>query len=202
MNFLAHAHLSGDNDDLLFGNFIADAVKGNGLIKFPGDIQNGIRIHRKIDSFTDTHAIFKHTLDRIRKHFGKFTGIVVDIYYDHFLAHNWHKFSEQDLPGYTDHVYKILEDRYDFLPERTRRMLPFLTSQNWLLAYANFNGLNSVFQGMDRRTGLKSGMANAIPVLMENYEGIKDDFLSYYPLLEEYCKIEIGLLVETTNDNE
>ena len=197
MNFLAHAHLSGDNDDLLFGNFIADAVKGNGLIKFPEDIQNGIRIHRKIDSFTDTHEIFKQTLDRIRKHFGKFAGIVVDIYYDHFLAHNWHKFSQQDLPAYSDHVYKILEDRYDFLPDRTRMMLPFLTSQNWLLAYANFNGLNSVFQGMDRRTGLKSGMANAVPVLMENYEGIKDDFFRYYPLLEEYCKTEIELLYKS-----
>ena len=108
MNFLAHAHLSGNNDDLLFGNFIADAVKGNGLLKFPEDIQNGIRIHRKIDSFTDTHEIFRQSLDRVREHFGKFGGIVLDIYYDHFLAQNWKTYSDTKLPHFASHVYQVL----------------------------------------------------------------------------------------------
>lgn len=196
MNFLAHAHLSGDNDDLLCGNFFADAVKGNGFNKFPKDIQYGIRIHRKIDSFTDSHPIFKQTLDRIRNHFGKFSGIVVDIYYDHYLANNWNKFSDIDLPEYTVHVYNILEDRYEILPNRTKRLLPFLISQNWLLAYANFNGLNSVFQGMDRRTGQQSGMSEAVPVLLENYEAIREDFFNYYPLLEKYAQDEIAQIYE------
>lgn len=194
MNFLAHAHLSGDNDDLLCGNFFADAVKGNGFNKFPRDIQYGIKIHRKIDSFTDSHPIFRQTLERIRVHFGKFAGIVVDIYYDHYLAQNWSQFSDTQLPEYTDHVYKILEARYELLPDRTKRLLPFLTSQNWLLAYANFNGLNAVFHGMDRRTGLQSGMSNAVPVLLENYNAIKEDFLNYYPILEKFTKEEIALL--------
>jgi acyl carrier protein phosphodiesterase len=91
-------------------------------------------------------------------------------------------------------VYKILEARYELLPDRTKRLLPFLTSQNWLLAYANFNGLNAVFQGMDRRTGLQSGMSNAVPVLLENYNAIKEDFLNYYPKLEKFTKEEIALL--------
>ena len=194
MNFLAHAHLSGSNDDLLFGNFIADAVKGNGLLKFPDDIRNGIRLHRKIDSFTDSHEIFRRSLDKVRNHFGKFGGIVMDIYYDHFLAQNWKDYSETNLTIFADHVYRVLYDRYDFLPDRTRRMLPYLTTQNWLVAYANLNGLNSVFQGMDRRTGRISGMSNAVPVLMENYESLKGDFKSFYPLLEDFTKKEIALL--------
>ena len=200
MNFLAHAHLSGDNDDLLFGNFIADAVKGNGLHKFPDDICRGISIHRKIDSFTDTHPIFRQTLDRIRSHFGKFTGIVVDIYYDHFLAHNWEQFSAVNLPEFAGYVYRVLEDRYELLPARTRRMLPYLTSQNWLVGYANFNGLDAVFHGMDRRTGLLSGMSNAVPVLKDNYEGIKEDFFEYYPLLEEFTQNEIRAIYDADQE--
>ena len=194
MNFLAHSHLSGDNDDLLFGNFIADAVKGKGHNGFPEAIQNGILIHRKIDSFTDTHPIFRQSLQRIREHFGKFAGIVVDIYYDHFLAHNWHRYSDLQLPDYADHVYRILEERYELLPSRTRRMLPYLTAQNWLVGYANFNGLNAVFQGMDRRTGLRSGMSKAVPVLLENYDDLKSDFFTFYPLLEEFAAKEIAAL--------
>ena len=194
MNFLAHSHLSGDNDDLLFGNFIADAVKGNGLNQFPDDIRNGILIHRKIDSFTDTHPIFKQSLGRVRNHFGKYTGIVIDIYYDHFLAQNWNRFSSHHLTNFVDHVYRVLEDRYELLPPRTRRMLPYLTSQNWLVGYANLNGLNAVFQGMDRRTGLQSDISDAVPVLMDHYEGLKADFLEYYPLLEAYTVREIAVL--------
>ncbi len=78
-------------------------------------------------------------------------------------------------------------------------MLPYLTTQNLLVAYANLNGLNSVFQGMDRRTGQISGMSNAVPILLDNYKTLKGDFKDYYPLLENYTKNEISLI---KNDQE
>ncbi len=196
MNFLAHSHLSGDNDELLFGNFIADAVKGKSHNGYAGDIRKGILLHRRIDTFTDTHPVFRESLQRIRSHFGKFSGIVVDIYYDHFLAQGWSHYSDQPLPVYAEHVYSILQSRYELLPPRTKRLLPYLTSQNWLVGYANLNGLNAVFHGMDRRTGLRSGMSNAVPVLVENYEGLKSDFTEFYPLLEKYTEGEIAGLEE------
>lgn len=186
MNFLAHAHLSGNNHDVLFGNFIADAVKGKGFENFERDIQTGIKLHRKIDSFTDSHLIFKETLSRIRSDFGKYSGIVVDIYYDHFLAKNWDDYHQIGLNQFADDVYKILNKNYDILPARTKRLLPFLVTQNWLVGYANLKDLQLVFYGMDRRTGLQSGMNRAVEVLNKNYVEIKADFEQYYPQLIAY----------------
>ena len=186
MNFLAHAHLSGNNDDILFGNFIADAVKGNRFKEYEDEVQTGIKLHRRIDSYTDSHEIFKNSLGRIRKDFGKFSGIVVDIYYDHFLAKNWADYDETKLTDFASQVYHILQHRYEILPEHTKRLLPFLVTQNWLVGYANLIDLKLVFYGMDRRTGFKSGMTKAVDVLEKNYEGLLVDFQEFYPQLSNY----------------
>ncbi len=196
MNFLAHAHLSGDNDHILFGNFIADAVKGNGLLKYDGNIQAGIRLHRKIDSYTDSHTIFRHSLSRIRQDFGKYSGIVVDIYYDHFLAYNWKNYSDIKLTSFAAHVYKVLQQNYEILPGRTKWMLPFLVTQNWLVGYASFDDLRLVFYGMDRRTEFRSGMSKAVEVLEKHYNKLKVDFESYYPQLEDYSKEELERILQ------
>jgi len=191
MNFLAHAHLSGENDEILFGNFVADAVKGNELMNYEGDIRLGIRIHRKIDVFTDRHETFRQSVARIRSSFGKYSGIVVDIYYDHFLARNWNDYHRDPLPLFAGHVYDILLDRYGLLPQKTKRLLPFLVTQNWLVGYADFGGLKRVFYGMDRRTGFGSGMKTAVDELKENYDDLYSDFSSFYPGLQEYVFNEI-----------
>jgi acyl carrier protein phosphodiesterase len=186
MNFLAHAHLSGKNHEVLFGNFIADAVKGKNFERFEKDIQLGIKLHRMIDSYTDNHPVFRSTLNRIRKDFGKYSGIVVDIYYDHFLAKNWNDYHNDELRHFAKIVYGILKKRYLLLPSRTKRLLPFLITQNWLVGYANLKDLSLVFYGMDRRTGLHSGMSNAVEVLVNNYDDINRDFDEFYPELILY----------------
>lgn len=188
MNFLAHAHLSGDNDNILFGNFIADAVKGKQLEKYKPEVQAGIRLHRQIDMFTDKHPVVKQSVNRVRGEYGRYSGIVTDIYYDHFLAKDWNHFHPDKLTDYSKYIYALLTKRFLILPDRTKRMLPFLIAQNWLASYAEFKGLERVFQGMDRRTGLLSGMSSAVIGLEKNYEGLKKDFLEFYPELEAFSK--------------
>jgi len=184
MNFLAHTHLSPDNDDIIFGNFIADAVKGKSYLKYRKDIITGILLHRSIDVFTDRHPIVKNSKSIIREHFGKYSGIVVDIYYDHFLARNWEHYHDDELSKFSTKVYFILAQRFLLLPTRVRRMLPFLIAQNWLSGYANFNDLQRVFNGMNRRTNYISGMDKAVKVLEENYELLYLDFKDFYKELE------------------
>ncbi len=186
MNFLAHAHLSGNNSNILVGNFMADAVKGNPALKYKDDILKGIILHRHIDTFTDAHPMHKQSRKLIRNHFGKFSGIVVDIYYDHFLAKNWHQYSDEPLHDFTQMVYKELSKRLLIIPNHTKRILPFMISQNWLLNYANFKGLDNVFRGMDRRTKHISGMQNAVEVLKSNYMLLNDDFNTFYPELMQF----------------
>jgi acyl carrier protein phosphodiesterase len=186
MNFLAHAHLSGNNDNILFGNFIADAVKGRDFTKYNEEIQSGILLHRKIDTFTDRHEIFKKTLSRVRADFGKYSGVAADIYYDHFLAKNWADYHDNELKVFAHKVYSILKKNYLVLPARTKRLLPFLITQNWLYGYSNFHDLELVFYGMDRRTGFQSGMSKAVQVLQRNYSGINEDFNEFYPQIIKY----------------
>ncbi len=186
MNFLAHAHLSGDNDALLFGNFVADSVKGNELNRYHQEVKNGIVLHRKIDRFTDMHPVVSGSKDKIRRHFGLYSGIVVDIFYDHFLAANWNLFSPVELSEFSTNVYKILAKRFLLLPPRTLRILPFLIAQNWLSSYANLTDLKRVFYGMDRRTRFRSGMSGAVEVLQQNYKSLEKDFFLFYPELIKY----------------
>ena len=194
MNFLAHAHLSGKNDQLLIGNFIADSVKGKDFNHFPEGIHQGIVLHRQIDTFTDRHVYFKRSLERIRNKHGKYSGIVVDIFYDHFLAVHWRRFHEESLHHFADHVYSLLSENFDLLPERSKRMLPYLIQQNWLEGYANFTDLELVFYGMDRRTQLISGMRESVKTLHENYSGLEEDFFDFYPELQHYTEKEMQLL--------
>ena len=199
MNFLAHAHLSGDSDKILFGNFIADSVKGKQWEKFEREIQAGIRLHREIDTYTDKHPIVKRSVNRIRDDYGRYSRVVMDIYYDHFLAKEWGFYHSGGLNAFSKHVYAVLTKRFFILPERVKMMLPFLIAQNWLTSYAEFSGLERVFQGMDRRTGLLSGMSNAVEGLEKNYDELKEDFKAFYPELQSFSE---GALVEILENNQ
>ena len=186
MNFLAHAHLSPDNKDVRIGNFIADSVKGKSYLQFNPQIIAGIKLHREIDTYTDKHPVVVRSRSLLREHFGKFSGVVNDIYYDHFLSRYWSDYSDDDLAVFTSELYRELASRFLILPVKIKRILPFLIAQNWLCGYANFNDLSRVFKGMDRRTGYISGMDNAIDVLKQNYDQLFVDFREYYPALQDF----------------
>ncbi|MCF6169475.1 MAG: ACP phosphodiesterase [Bacteroidales bacterium] len=196
MNFLAHAHLSGNDDEILFGNFVADSVKGKQWERYGKGIQAGIRLHRQIDTFTDRHPLVKQSVNRVRSEYGRYSGVVMDIYYDHFLAKGWKQFHTDELGDFASHVYAVLTRRFLILPDRTKRMLPFLVAQNWLTAYAGFPGLERVFRGMDRRTGLLSGMGDAVHGLEKNYDGLQQDFAEFYPKLREFSKDTLEQILE------
>lgn len=182
MNFLAHAFLSGSNDRLLIGNFIADAVKGNHIDQYSEDIRKGITLHRSIDSYTDHHPMFIQSKNRIRSEYGKFSAVIIDIYYDHFLALNWSDYSEEDLSEYVLHVYELMLRNYEILPPRSKRVLPYMIIHNWLLGYSRFNDLQWVFNGMSRRSKkYKSGMENAVHSLKKHYDPLKEDFKQFFP---------------------
>ena len=136
MNFLAHAFLSGSNDQLLIGNFIADAVKGNDIERYTEDIRKGIMLHRSIDSYTDSHPMFVQSKTRIQSEYGRFAGVVIDIYYDHFLALNWSNYSEHDLSEFALKIYRLMLRNYKILPHKSKRMLPYMIIHNWLVGYS------------------------------------------------------------------
>ena len=180
MNFLAHIYLSKENTNLMLGNFFADSIRGNKYKHYAADIQKGILLHRHIDTYTDQHKIVRISKRRLHERYRHYDGVIIDIFYDHYLAKNWHVYSEIPLNVYVDSFYKLLHDNYDILPAKTQQMLPYLEKYNWLYNYQFMDGMEQVLEGMNRRTKLKSHMNLAINDLKENYTEFENDFNSFF----------------------
>ncbi|OIQ22277.1 acyl carrier protein phosphodiesterase [Lacinutrix sp. MedPE-SW] len=180
MNFLAHIYLSGNNKQITIGNFIADGIRGKKYLKYPKDIQTGILLHRQIDTFTDAHKTVRVSTKRLHKNYGHYSGVIVDILYDHFLAKNWSQYSNVPLAEYIEDFYTNLQDNFEILPSRIQKMMPYMISDNWLLSYASIEGIAKVLDGMNRRTQNRSQMNLAINELQEFYNDFEDEFTQFF----------------------
>ncbi|MBN2172493.1 MAG: DUF479 domain-containing protein [Bacteroidales bacterium] len=194
MNYLAHLYLSGDNEDLIVGNFIADHVKGKKVQKFNAGVQNGIFLHRQIDTFTDSHPVFLQSKKRLTAKYRKYAGVIVDMFYDHFLSVNWERYSQESLLTFTDRMYEIIIKRYPILPEKSQRFIAYMKRFNWLTGYASFEGLDRALNGMAIRTPFESGMGGAVYDLQRNYVLFRNEFFNFFPDLIQFSdKTRIGL---------
>ena len=176
MNYLAHIFLSGENPNVMIGNFMADSIKGSKYTSYSPEIQKGILLHRQIDTATDAHPAFRQSTKRLHKNYGHYSGIIVDIFYDHFLAKNWSRFSNVPLNDYVQSFYKLLREKNEILPENIQKMTPIMIEGNWLLIYSELEGIDRVLGGMNRRTKNKSRMDKAGQELREFYSLFEADF--------------------------
>lgn len=194
MNFLAHIYLSFNDDQITLGNFFADHIKGNKYQHYPKKIQQGIQLHRAIDTFTDAHPITKQSSKRLHQNYSHYSRVIVDIYYDHFLAKNWNTYSTVALADYVANFYDLLTQNYALLPTTTQRMLPYMMADNWLLNYANLEGISRVLDGMNRRTQNRSKMNNAILDLEHNYTAFEAEFASFFTELITFSQQKFNSL--------
>ncbi len=191
MNFLAHLLLSGNDDDLRIGNFIADSVRSVEWDQFKKEVTHGIELHHKIDFFTDNHPIVEKSKKRLRKKHGKYAPVIVDIVYDHFLAANFNDYSMQRLEPFVESCYDLLHRRWNELPPGIRYMLPHMEAGNWLVNYQHREGLQKSLSGMSRRASFHNKMDEATGDVFDDYRHFEEDFRNYFPLLQDYVKQEI-----------
>ena len=198
MNFLAHLFLSGSPAlatyaDVLLGNFIADSVPGRQLENYPPAVQAGIRLHRAIDAYTDQHPVVRRSTQRLRQAgYGKYAGVISDMFLDHFLARSFSEFSPEILAVFTQRVYALLTARQAEMPPRVQHFLPHLTQHNWLLHYAEPEGIARALGGLSRRATAGSGMETAVKELQANYAAYEADFREFFPQLQRYVAKELG----------
>lgn len=188
MNFLAHIYLSGNEEDVIIGNFIADGIKGKRYLKYPPSIAKGILLHRNIDSFTDAHPTVHKSTARLHKNYSHYSGVIVDILYDHFLAKNWSKYHNQPLDEYVQNFYELLRNNFTILPARIQRMMPYMIADNWLLSYASVEGIGKILAQMNIRTKGVSKMNLAVAELEEYYEEFEAEFTSFFDELIYFSK--------------
>jgi acyl carrier protein phosphodiesterase len=185
LNFLAHIYLSGDNDDIKIGNFLGDFVKGrlNKLTnaQYSEGVIKGMALHREIDFFTDNHPIVRQSIDRLQPKYHKFSGIVIDMFYDHVLAKNFHQYSTISLGEYAENFYELLEKRKAEIPEPMERMVKSIVTRNWLLGYKSYEGIEWALTGISKRLSFESGIENATEELRKDYDLYEAEFQLFFP---------------------
>ncbi|WP_299222884.1 acyl carrier protein phosphodiesterase [uncultured Aquimarina sp.] len=191
MNFLAHIYLSGDDQELKIGNFIADSVKGKKFNQFPDRVQKGITLHRKIDSYTDSHPTVRESVLRLFPKYGHYSTVIVDILYDHYLAAYWSEYSKTPLEIYVSNFYDLLQEYYEVLPKRVQDFLPYMLRDNWLLSYATIPGIGRILYQMNHRTKNRSKMNFAVVELEQYYNDFEREFRSFFEELELFTKNEM-----------
>lgn len=194
MNFLAHIYLSGNDNELKIGNFMADSIHGHRPESFPPGICKGIMLHRAIDTFTDSHPVFRLTTKRLHANYHHYAGVIADVYYDHFLAKNWSKYHAESLENFAADFYQLLTDNFDVLAPQTKQMVPHMIRNNWLVGNAHLDGIARTLEQIDRRTGNKSGMTNAINELQEFYTDFEQEFTAFFEEMRVYVKEKIAKL--------
>ena len=187
MNFLAHIYLSDDNDLIKIGNFMADGIRGKHYEHLPAEIQKGIVLHRAIDTFTDAHPVFRQSTHRLHAKYHHYAGVIVDVIYDHFLAKNWTKYSDEKLEDFVARFYESLHDNYEHLTDKTKGLMPYMIERNWLVNYRTQEGIAQILFQMDRRTNNISRMQYSIAELQEFYAEFEREFTLFFEDLRIYC---------------
>jgi hypothetical protein len=196
MNYLAHLYLSGDNHEIMIGNFIADHVKGRQIELFDSEIVKGIKLHRLIDEFTDSHKVVERSKIRLRSEFSKYAPVIVDVFYDHYLAVKWDQYHHEELTVYASNFYELLNRNNHRLPLRTQQMIEYMIPQNWLLNYKTVAGINKTLTGMSKRTKFESRMDEAAIYLDRYYTEFENEFNEYFEELRAYVSVVGGELLK------
>ena len=187
MNYLAHIYLAEDTEESLLGNIMGDFVKGPIGGGFHPEIIKGIRTHRKVDVFTDSHEIFRASRRLISPERRRFSGIIMDLAFDHLLARNWASYSDRELSAFIRRTYDVLTRRNDVLPEKFRTVLPRMIEEDWLGSYRTMEGagtaIDRIAGRLKRRFGRENTLRGAIEEVELNYEELERNFNAFFPEL-------------------
>ncbi|MBA3664777.1 MAG: DUF479 domain-containing protein [Bacteroidetes bacterium] len=180
MNYLAHSFLSRNEPGLTVGNFIADHIHGNHYEKYAPAIIEGVLLHRRIDTFTDAHEKFKESKRFFYKGYEKYSGILIDIYFDHLLAKNFDTYSAIPLQQYCDSVYKMYTAHIKQLPPDSARFLDYVLHNNIYFNYSTLEGIERVLYHLSHRINHGILLNTSIKLFTDNEIQIQKNFEIFF----------------------
>ncbi len=187
MNFLCHMLLSGADEQILAGNFMGDFVKGPLAERFPVRIRLGINLHRRIDSFASRSDLFQRSRRRLDDHYGLYRGVMVDLFYDHFLVRDWSNWSDEPFDHYLTRTRSIIESQRAELPERLQPLVPVIFGE-LLPSYGEVSGIGSALTRMSRRVSRSNPLSGGEAELLRHYHGLNEDFRGFMPLAQRFAR--------------
>ena len=179
MNFLAHTYLSPKNNIIMLGNLSGDFVKGKIMNSIHEDIIIGVKLHREIDTFTDSHEKFKSAKRIISPYFNHYSGVLIDMFFDYFLAKKWNEQNPLQLKAHIEKIYKSGMDNYLILPEKFQPVLISMIKYDWLSMYSTHVGLKNILSQMTNRIKNKAPLHKGVELLIEHevqLEGLFNEF--------------------------
>jgi acyl carrier protein phosphodiesterase len=188
VNYLAHLYLSEPTEDAWLGSLLGDFVKGPLDGRHGEEVTRAIILHRKIDTFTDAHPVVLQSKSRISAQRRRYAGIMIDMFYDHFLAKYWDEFHDEPLGQFTTRIYALLDQRHSALPEKLQRMAPHMAQLDWLGSYADISSIHTALDRMGRRLTRENRLLNSADELAQNYAGLEADFRAFLPQVRQFAK--------------
>lgn len=188
MNFLAHAYLSFNDPDILVGNMIADALKGNPPNNYPSKIRQGVLLHRHIDAFTDQHELVRATRKIFYPTIRHYALVISDVIYDHFLGVNWDKYHSESLYTFSQKSYHDLDERMEYVPENFQLLFEYMKEDNWFVMYSKREGIHRTIDRLSYRSKAFVFSKQTIDIFEKNYGMLEQHFLDFFPQLIESSK--------------
>jgi acyl carrier protein phosphodiesterase len=188
MNYLGHAYLSFNSPKILVGNMISDFVKGRDQFVFSGNIQKGIALHRQIDEFTDLHPATKKAMEVFRPYYRLYSGPIMDILYDHFLAKDPNLFDDASLREFSKTTYHHLENNSTHLPNRFVQVLLYMKTEDWLYNYSYTEGIRKSLYGLARRATYLREVDTAYDLFLEHYVYLNECYHDFFPDVKQFAK--------------
>jgi acyl carrier protein phosphodiesterase len=189
MNWLAHLFLSETNTESRLGNLLGDLVKGKEIAKLNHNLKKGIDRHYTIDTFTDTHETVKISKRRMGKDNARFSGVLIDVFYDHFLAKNWNSYSQMALSDFTAEIYSTFQSYPGEIPAEAQQIIQYMIKEDWLTSYQYLDGITNTLKRIEhrikRRSGRQINLLQSIEVLGQEYINLEQDFQSFFPELQQ-----------------
>jgi len=195
MNYLAHSYLSFGIENILVGNFIADHIRLPQFEKLDSEVKKGVILHRKIDGFTDSHPLFIQSKRYFCEEFDRYSGILVDIYYDHIFAENFSKYSDVDLNEFTHNVYQTMDNNLQHLPDSSIQFLNYARRNNTFFEYSKIEGIELVLRHLSYRINHGIDLSASVNCFVENKKKIEIEFFEFMEELIDYTKKESLLLI-------
>ncbi|MFY9261905.1 MAG: ACP phosphodiesterase [Gallionella sp.] len=189
MNYLAHLFLSPNNDLVKIGNLAGDFTKGVDQTLLPEEMQHGIVLHQAIDKFTDSHPIVAQSKKRIRPTYRRFSGVLIDVFYDHFLASHWQTSSDIPLACFSQNIYTLLATHQTILPPRLQQTVPIMRAEDWLTSYQTTSGIEQSLKRIQTRLKYDFALAPAIDELTCQYDDFKQDFTLFFPDIVAHVRV-------------
>ncbi|MFM1771982.1 MAG: hypothetical protein RLZZ71_1124 [Bacteroidota bacterium] len=184
MNHLAHLYLSSDNEEEMVGQFIADAVKGNDFNAYTPNIRKGILLHRWVDSFTDTHELVKELRAEYRPKLGLYSGVLIDLVFDYFLAKDFQLHSGKELSEFQQFTFSVLNKYEEKFPERMKNYFFHMKDKEFMMKYAHPVGMAVIVRQMGMRSARGEALIQAGDYFLDHVEAASKYFPSFFQDLQ------------------